>query len=44
VAASTFGAVTTLLARFILKEPVSGPQWLGIALIVVGVGALSATG
>ena len=44
VAASTFGAVTTLLARFVLNETVSGPQWCGIALIVAGVGTLSASG
>ena len=44
VAASTFGAVTTLLARWLLKEPVSRGQWLGIGLVVLGVGGLSAAG
>jgi drug/metabolite transporter (DMT)-like permease len=42
VVASSFAAVTVLLARFVLKEPMSLAQWLGIAMIVIGVGALSA--
>jgi drug/metabolite transporter (DMT)-like permease len=42
VVASSFAAVTVLLARFVLKEPMSLAQWAGIAMIVVGVGALSA--
>jgi drug/metabolite transporter (DMT)-like permease len=42
VVASSFAAVTVLLARFVLKEPMSLAQWAGIAIIVVGVGALSA--
>lgn len=42
VTSSTFGAVTTLLARLILRESVSPRQWLGIALIFLGVGVLSA--
>jgi drug/metabolite transporter (DMT)-like permease len=42
VTASTFGAVTTLLARFILREAVSLRQWLGIALIFTSVAVLSA--
>jgi drug/metabolite transporter (DMT)-like permease len=42
VVASSFAAVTVLLARFILKEPMSLAQWVGIAMIVIGVGALSA--
>jgi len=40
VAASTFGAVTTLLARFILKEQMSVLQWSGIALVFGGVAVL----
>ena len=42
VTSSTFGAVTTLLARFILREAVSARQWLGIGLIFAGVAVLSA--
>jgi drug/metabolite transporter (DMT)-like permease len=42
VVASSFAAVTVLLARFVLKEPMSLAQWAGIAMIVAGVGALSA--
>lgn len=42
VASSTFAAVTTLLARFILREAVSVLQWGGIALVLVSVGVLSA--
>ncbi len=41
VVAATFGAVTVLLARVVLKEPISLPQWLGIILIVGGVAVLS---
>jgi drug/metabolite transporter (DMT)-like permease len=44
VTASTFGAVTTLLARFLLGERIAAPQWLGILLIFAGVAALSGTG
>jgi drug/metabolite transporter (DMT)-like permease len=42
VVASSFAAVTALLARLILNEPMSLAQWVGIAMIVIGVGALSA--
>jgi drug/metabolite transporter (DMT)-like permease len=42
VVASSFAAVTVLLARFVLGEPMSLAQWAGIAMIVMGVGALSA--
>ena len=42
VVASSFAAVTVLLARFVLKEPMSLAQWAGIAMIVMGVAALSA--
>ncbi len=41
VVASSFAAVTVLLARFVLKEPMSLAQWAGIAMIVIGVGVLS---
>ncbi len=41
VAASSFGAVTVILARIFLKEPVTLFQWAGIGLIFVGVGVLS---
>lgn len=42
VVASGFCAVTVLLARVILREAMSWPQWGGIALIVGGVALLSA--
>jgi drug/metabolite transporter (DMT)-like permease len=42
VVASSFSAVTVVLARLVLKEPMSLAQWAGIAMIVGGVGALSA--
>jgi drug/metabolite transporter (DMT)-like permease len=42
VVASGFAAVTVLLARLVLREPMSVAQWTGIAMIVIGVGALSA--
>ena len=42
VVASSFAAVTVVLARVVLKEPMSWAQWAGIALIVAGVGVLSA--
>jgi drug/metabolite transporter (DMT)-like permease len=38
---SAYGAISVLLAMIILKEKVSAWQWLGIAMIVVGVGALA---
>jgi drug/metabolite transporter (DMT)-like permease len=41
VIASTFGVITTLLARFILTESVSYFQWVGIGLIGVGVSTIS---
>ena len=44
VVASGFGAVTVLLARFILKEAMTALQWLGVALVVAGVATLSAQG
>jgi uncharacterized membrane protein len=42
VTASAFGAVTTLLAWFLLRERIGWPQWLGIAMVFAGVGVLSA--
>ncbi len=44
VAASTFGAVTTLLARVVLREAISAPQWCGTVLVFAGVALLSAHG
>ena len=44
VAASTFGAVTTLLARVVLKERVGRMQWAGIALVFAGVAVLAGRG
>ena len=41
VTGSCFGAVTTLLAYFILRERVTAGQWGGIALVFSGVLALS---
>jgi drug/metabolite transporter (DMT)-like permease len=41
VIASSFGAVTTLLGFFILRERVSLPQWCGIVLVFAGVAVLS---
>lgn len=42
VVASSFSAVTVLLARLILRERMAATQWFGIAMIIFGVGALSA--
>lgn len=44
VIGSTFGVVTVLLARLVLRERVSPLRWLGIAVTFSGVAALSATG
>lgn len=44
VVASAYCAVTAVLARIFLREPVTGTQWLGILLIVAGVAALSTPG
>jgi drug/metabolite transporter (DMT)-like permease len=41
VTASAFGAVTTLLAWILLREPIGWVQWLGIALVFIGVAVLS---
>ncbi len=40
VTASAFGTVTTLLARFILRETMSWIQWCGIALVFGGIAVL----
>lgn len=41
VVAATFGVVTILLARFILKETINRRQWFGIFLVFSGVMVLS---
>jgi drug/metabolite transporter (DMT)-like permease len=41
VLASTFSAVTVVLARMFIREAMSWGQWLGIAIILVGVATLS---
>ncbi len=41
VAASSFGAVTVLLARFILKEHITKIQWAAFVVIFGGVGYLA---
>jgi drug/metabolite transporter (DMT)-like permease len=41
VVASAFSAVTVILARVFLREAMTAPQWLGIALIVGGAAILS---
>ena len=41
VAASTFGVVTVVLARIVLREPITGRQWGAIALVFGGVAALA---
>lgn len=43
VVASAFSVVAVLLARLIIKEPVSKMQWAAIALIAGGTAVLSAT-
>jgi len=42
VTASTFGAVTTLLAWVMLRESIGWIQWLGITMVFVGVAVLAA--
>ena len=44
VTASCFGAVTTILARVVLKESMGPVQWFGIVLVFGGVGALTGAG
>lgn len=43
VVASTFGAVTVLLARAILKERILPVQWIGLFLVFSGVAVLSSS-
>jgi drug/metabolite transporter (DMT)-like permease len=42
VVASSYGALSTLLAWIILRERVNAMQWIGIALVFAGVAGLSA--
>jgi uncharacterized membrane protein len=42
MAISSYGAMSVLLAMILLKERVTALQWLGIALVVAGLAALSA--
>ncbi len=41
VVGSVFGVVTVVLARIVLREAMTRPQWGGIAAIVIGVAVLS---
>jgi drug/metabolite transporter (DMT)-like permease len=41
VVSSSFSVVTVLLAKLVLKEPISGQQWCAVALIVAGSAALA---
>jgi drug/metabolite transporter (DMT)-like permease len=41
VASAAYTGVTTVLAWLFLREPISWVQWLGVALIIGGVGALA---
>jgi drug/metabolite transporter (DMT)-like permease len=43
VVSSSFSVVTVVLARIFLREPMSAPQWTGVAAIAVGVGTLTGT-
>lgn len=44
VAASGFGAITTILARIFLREIMGPVQWIGVAFVFLGVAVLSAGG
>ncbi len=44
VTSSAYSVVTVLLARVFLRERIVLLQWLGIAVVVAGIGTLSATG
>ena len=41
VAASTFGMITIILAWLFLKERMTTPQWIGVAISFVGIGYLA---
>ena len=41
VASSTFGMVTILLAWGLLRERMTMPQWLAVALVFAGIGYLA---
>ena len=44
VTSSAYSVVTILLARIFLREQVVALQWLGVAIVIAGIGTLSATG
>lgn len=44
IASSAYTVVTVMLARAVLREPVSAIQWGGVALVVSGIGVLAAFG
>ena len=44
VTSSAYSVVTILLARIVLREQVVPLQWLGVAIVIAGIGTLSATG
>jgi drug/metabolite transporter (DMT)-like permease len=44
VASAAYTAVTTVTARHYFREPVAPIQWVGIALIIAGVGVLAGVG
>ena len=44
VTSSAYSVVTILLARFVLREQVVPLQWLGVAIVIAGIGTLSAAG
>jgi drug/metabolite transporter (DMT)-like permease len=35
--------MTTIAARFVLREPVSGLRWFGVVLIILGAGVITYT-
>ena len=44
VTSSAYSVVTIMLARIFLREQVVPLQWLGVAIVIAGIGTLSATG
>ena len=44
VTSSAYSVVTILLARVFLREQVVALQWLGVAIVIGGIGTLAATG